>query len=304
MSSLQEIQQKLSSQLSSVIAIGNFDGVHLGHRAIMDQLLQISKTSGATPVVLILYPHPREIFTGSSPALLTTLENRKKLIRQLGIEQVFDLTFDFTLSEYTAESILKAFQQSFRMNHLVIGTTTHIGKNRQGTPEKIREIAGVAKFSVSVVGQREIDGKKISSSSIRECIARGEIKMAAKMLGRYYATQGIVNPGMGKGKSIGFPTANLSQIQTLVPVRGVYAGYALIEGQKYKAAINVGTRPTMTSSENLVVEPHLLDFDRSIVGKELEIQWVERIRDEKKFGSIEELKIQIQKDIGKTNDIL
>lgn len=303
MATLLNIGARFSGQ-STMVSIGNFDGVHLGHQSIFLQMLHESEKHNFTPVVLILHPHPKEIFTGSSPALLTTLDDRKKMIQALGIEHVHEFTFDLQTSEKTAAFILQEFITKLGMKHFCIGPTTHIGKGREGTPQRILEILGEMGVGVSVVDQLQIKGCKVSSSLVRDCIGRGEMRLAADMLGRFYSTRGIVETGMGKGKLLGYPTANLDHLETMAPACGVYAGYTWVDGKKYKSAINVGTRPTVTESKKIVVEPHILDFDAKIVGKALEIQWVERLREEVKFESIEQLKIQIQNDIRKSINIL
>ena len=141
--------------------------------------------------------------------MLTTLKQRKGLIQNLGIDHVYELTFTLELSEYSAEKILQNFQTALHMKYLLIGPTTHVGKNRQGNPETITKISEQLKFDVTIIQQQGVKGYKISSSSIRDCIGRGEMRMATEMLGRYYATSGIVESGMGKGTGLGFPTANL-----------------------------------------------------------------------------------------------
>ena len=302
MPKLSEIQKKLKKE-SRAIALGNFDGVHLGHQAVFAQLKKIAAEKKLKPFVLVLFPHPKEIFTGSSPALLTTIEIRKELIRSLGIE-VDDLTFDLSLAEIQAQDLLQTFKKDLGMQHLVIGPTTHIGKNREGTPSKIVEFSQAMDFGISVVDQLEVKGCKVSSSVIREYISKGDLRLVADLLGRFYSTRGVVETGQGKGRGIGFPTANIHHIQTMVPGRGVYAGYVHLQGQRHKAAINVGMRPTVTSDKTLVVEAHLIDFDQKIVGHELIVDWVERLREEVKFGSIDELKVQIQRDVRKARDIL
>ena len=303
MATLREIQQSIDSN-STVLTIGNFDGVHLGHQSIFGSVTEIAKARDASSVALVLFPHPKEIFTGSSPALLTPLDQRLQLIRDMGLDHVFHLQFDHELSKQTVHQILDFFQDSLKMDHLVIGPTTHIGKNREGIPSKIREISETKPFGLTIAQEKEVQGSKVSSSVIRNAIGRGNMRHAAQLLGRYYATSGIVVSGMGKGRVIGYPTANLSKIQTMVPARGVYAGYAYVEGQKYKAAVNVGTRPTLTDDQKIVVEPHIIDFDQSILGKSLEVHWVERLREEVRFSSPDQLKIQIGNDIRKVMDML
>jgi riboflavin kinase/FMN adenylyltransferase len=304
MSSLNELQKKFSKIQQSVLALGNFDGVHAGHQEVFREVLEISKQSKLTPIVFVLFPHPKEFFTGSSPALLTRLNDRVELIKSLGIEHVDCLTFDQGLSNITAQNLLESWMKHFQMKHLVIGPTTHIGKNRDGTPGRIQELSQSMNFGLTLVKQFELKGCNVSSSLIRENILKGEMRWVAQMLGRNYATQGIVETGAGKGRTIGFPTANIAQIQTMVPARGVYAGYGTVGGKKYKAAINIGMRPTVTAEKKLVVECHLIDFDQKIVGQPMVIEWVERLREEVKFDSVDQLKIQIDRDVRKAKDIL
>ena len=304
MPKLHDIVEKMKKE-SRAIALGNFDGVHLGHQAVFEQLKKVSHEKKVKPLVLVLFPHPKEVFSGSSPAILTTIETRKALILGLGLD-VEVLTFDLSLAQMQANDLLKTFQQDLGMQHLVIGPTTHIGMNREGTPSRIKEFSQSMGFGVSIVDQLGIKGCKVSSSLIREYISKGDLRLVADLLGRHYVTRGVVKTGQGKGRSIGFPTANVHHIQTMVPGRGVYAGYVFLNGnnERLKAAINVGIRPTVTLDKTLVVECHLIDFDQKIVGHELEIAWVERLREEVKFGSVDELKVQIQRDVRRARDIL
>jgi riboflavin kinase/FMN adenylyltransferase len=303
MPTLVEIKSKLNVG-PSVISIGNFDGVHQGHRVIFKKLIEIAKINKFTPIVFVLFPHPKEFFTGSSPALLTTLQSRIDLIKACGIEHVYELTFDQALSLVSAKVLIENFQSHFDMKHLVIGPTTHIGKNRDGTPDKIKELSLSMDFGLTIEPQLEVKGCKVSSSLIREYILRGDMRLVSDMLGRPYATSGIVETGAGKGRTIGYPTANMAKIQTMVPARGVYAGYAHFKGQRYKTAINIGMRPTMASDNKMVVECHLVDFNEKIVGKTLQIEWIERLREEVKFDSVDQLKLQIDRDVRKVKDIL
>ncbi|MEZ4846023.1 MAG: riboflavin biosynthesis protein RibF [Bdellovibrionota bacterium] len=303
MTSLNEIKKNFSAS-SSVVALGNFDGVHEGHRAIFKRMLEIAKIENLKPIVFVLFPHPKEFFTGSSPALLSTLENRLELVRECGIQEVHHLAFDQALSIVPAQELIKVFQHDFQMRHLVIGPTTHMGKNRDGTPNQIQEWASIMNYGLTIVPQLEIKGCKVSSSLIREYILRGDVRLSADMLGRFYSSSGIVETGAGKGRTIGYPTANIAKIQTIVPARGVYAGYAYVRNQKYKAAINIGIRPTLASDKKLVVEAHLIDFNDKIVGQSLKIEWVERLREEVKFESVDQLKLQIDLDVRKAKDIL
>lgn len=304
MSTLNEIQKKLSKEKSTVISLGNFDGVHEGHRAIFQTVMDVSKKEKASSVALVLFPHPKEFFTGSSPALLTTLDDRMQLIHKVGIKHVEHLKFDLSLSEIPSKELLEMFMKNFHMKHLVIGPTTHIGKNRDGTPGRIRELSQSLGFGLTIVDQLEIKHCKVSSSLIREYVLKGDMRLVADMLGRHYSTQGVVETGAGKGRTIGFPTANIAQIQTMVPARGVYAGFGILRGKRRKAAINIGMRPTVTSDKKLVVECHLIDFNEKIVGETLEIQWVEKLRDEVKFESIDQLKIQIDRDVRKVKSTI
>ncbi len=304
MATFEYIQQQLKDTESTVVAIGNFDGVHLGHQEVFKRLKKIAEDLKAQPLVLILYPHPKEIFTGSSPALLTTLKDRMEMIRAMGIQHVFDLKFDLEFAEVSADNCLRMFRDKLNMQHMVIGPTTHIGKNREGSPVKIVTLSKQIGFDVTVLEQQSIHDCKISSSQIREFISQGNMRQTSQLLGRNYVVHGVVETGAGKGKQIGFPTANVAQIQTIVPMRGVYAGRATLDGTIWKAAINVGTRPTVTSSPEIVVECHLIDFDRKIVGKALEIEWVDRLRNEVKFASIDELRNQIQLDVRNARSIL
>lgn len=280
----------------SVVTVGNFDGVHLGHQAILQALTEEAKRRSLPSVAIFFDPHPTVVLGTKIPPQITTLQERISLIKSFGVDHVFVQTFSKELSTTSASSYLGNLVKDLGMTFLCVGPTTHIGKGREGTPSKMEELGKEQGFDVSVVSEFFLGEKKVSSSRIRRLIEEGDVELAGKSLGRPYRMIGTVVSGDGRGTKLGFPTANLEEIETLIPARGVYAVWADVDGIRVPAAANVGYRPTIQQTPRFTVEVHLLDFEKRLVAQALPVTWVARIRDEQKFESLNELKVQIKKD--------
>jgi riboflavin kinase/FMN adenylyltransferase len=294
-----------STPLEAVVSVGNFDGVHLGHQAIFQKLVNRAKELAVPSVAITFDPHPAVVLGRSAPPLLTTPMLRGDLIEPLGVDHFVVHPFDSEVASLAAEDFVEQYLvRKLRTRCLCIGPNTHVGRGREGTPSRLKELAGQFGFSVDVAPFVEVDGLEVSSSRIRQKILSGGVDQAARLLGRAFRTVGCVVRGEGRGRTIGFPTANLGEVVTVLPMDGVYATTVFVDGRSYPAATNVGRRPTFQSKTGRVVEMHLLSFSGDLMGKTILVDWISRIRDEKTFASPLDLKAQIQADVETVTRIL
>lgn len=281
------------------LTIGVFDGVHRGHQEIIQQLTAGARSNGAPAVVLTFNPHPASVLAGREIKLLTLPEERAEILFGLGVDALIDLPFTRELAEHSAEDFMATLRQHLGLSHLLIGYDFALGKGRAGNFERLGQIGQELGYQVSAIAAQRQADIVISSTLIRQDIAAGEVARAADRLGRPYALSGTVIPGDGRGRTIGIPTANVDvSLQKAIPLNGVYACHALIDGQKQQAVVNIGLRPTFTSGETLPrVEAHLLNYAADLYGKNLRLEFIERLRGEQKFASIDALVSQIRADI-------
>ena len=275
------------------LAIGVFDGVHLGHQRVITQ----ARDAGGLSVALTFDPHPiRVLRPDHAPVLLTSTAHKLALIRQLGIDACVLINFDNTFAATTAE---KFVEQIAFCRHVCVGTRFHFGHNRAGNPALLEKLAPRYGFTVTEIKPvLTPDGEMISSTVVRQHILAGNLDRAALMLGRPFSILGTVEKGDGVGHQLGFPTANLNSHHEAFPPDGVYATRVIVSGQIFTGVINLGRRPTFAGrSHQRVLEVHLLDFNRDIYGQELEVIFIQKLRAEQKFASVEELKKQIAADI-------
>ncbi|MFH1261958.1 MAG: riboflavin biosynthesis protein RibF [Pseudomonadota bacterium] len=290
---------------SSVVTVGNYDGVHLGHQAIVRALVSEARRRSVPSIAVLFDPHPTVVLGTKIPPLLTTPEERGRLIKGLGVDRVVIRKFTQDLAETPAKMFLLELRNEYGMESLVVGPTTHLGKGRDGTPERLEEMGEEFGFDVNVVPQFFLnDEERVSSSEVRRSIEEGEMERARRLLGRFYRTHGTVVPGDARGRQLGFPTANVAGIPTMLPLSGVYAVWAEAGGTLLPGAANVGVRPTVKTGGSLGVEVHLLGYQGSLLGKDLPIFWGKRLREERKFSSLEELKAQIATDCGEAKTAL
>jgi riboflavin kinase/FMN adenylyltransferase len=292
----------------SAITVGFFDGVHLGHRAILERVLSAAAAQSLRSVVVTFAQHPRQVLSsGTAPvALLTTLDEKLDLLRQAGVDLALVLDFDHGMSQLSASDFVQiVLKGRIGMRKIVIGYNHGFGKQRMGDRETLIAMSRALSFSVDVVNPTRVNDAIVSSTSIRELVADGQVARAAERLGRYYAVRGVVVHGCGRGKRLSWPTANLGEIaeHKLLPRDGIYAGLAKIGGELLPAAITSGFNPTFEEGKHSL-EAHLLDFDRDLYRERIELQFVERIRSEKKFGSEEELSAQIAEDVATVHAML
>lgn len=291
----------------SVLTVGVFDGVHLGHKALIDETIRQAQIKGYTSGVITFTGHPRLVL-GKHRELphLTTLPKRLELLRQTGINKVISLTFSEELAALSAADFISLAIKYLSMKVLVIGPDFALGKNREGNADTLKAIGDEMGFTVTVVSPEYKNGQKISSTLIRKAMAESDMQKVHDLLGRCFTLTGTVVHGEGRGTKLGIPTANLEIAHDqALPADGVYAGWAEIKDRKIPAITNIGTRPTFGPGQR-TVETHLIDYggDQSLYGQQMEVAIIEQIRPEQKFSSAESLKVRIKKDISEARRIL
>ena len=289
-----------------VLTIGNFDGVHVGHQRIFQLLRDKALEIGGESVVYTFEPHPVEVLAPKrKPPIITPLPEKLRLIEDQGIDVVICATFSWEFASQTPEEFVrKVLYDQIQIRQLFVGHDFTFGKGGGGDISLLKQFGRKWGFNVEVIEAVRVEGKVVSSSLIREVILKGEMAEAAKLLGRHYLLSGQVIHGTGRGsRQIGFPTANLNVAAELFPKPGIYAVWALHQGRRYPAVANLGWKPTF-QDQQFSVEVHILHFDQAIYGQSLQVEFVERLRDEVTFRNAEELGIQIRRDIEQAQMIL
>jgi len=285
---------------NTVITIGNFDGVHLGHQKLFDFVKRKAKQINGKSIVITFNPHPIKVLFKDHPLkLITTLEDKIKLIEKCGIDITICIPFTLEFAQIEAEDFVsKILLDKFNAKWIIVGYDYRFGKNRRGDREMLKKLADVYGFKVTVVRAYKKRGKILSSTAVRNALIEGNIKEANLFLGRAYHIDGEVIKGAGRGSSIlGYPTANILPKQEIIPKEGVYVVKVTIkEGLTFKGVANIGRNPTFGNT-NLSYEVHILNFKEDLLGKIIRVHFIERLRDEKKFTSSEELKNTIAQDI-------
>ena len=288
------------SQRSSV-TIGNFDGLHLGHRQILVDLVRTAAASGTPSVVMTFSPHPLQVLhPGKAPKLIIPTEDKIARIESLGVDYLLLVKFDEELSRLSGEGFIREILVgSLRVQHVFVGHNFVFGHKRSGNVALLEALGREFDYTVHVIPPVAVRGSRVSSTGIRDLIRSGRISQANRLLGRYYTLQGRVVPGKGLGRTVLFPTLNLEAQNEILPGNGVYATLAIFEGKSHTAVTNVGTRPTV-SGTGVSVETHLLEYTPEAPPSTLELQFLHRLRNEHKFPSVDDLKKQIAKDIQRT----
>lgn len=288
-------------QKNTVVTVGTFDGVHEGHRALMETVVSKAKERGARSVVVTFDPHPRTIISSknNSIKLLTSLQERAEVLETLGVDIlcVIPFTRDFSLLS-SEEFVRDEIAEKIGISEFVIGYDHHFGKDRSGTIDTLEELGPEMGFDVYVVSKREMGEITISSTKIRNALQEeGDVETAAKLLGRPYMLNGVVIHGDERGRKIGFPTANLRQEHPdkAIPKNGIYAVTVRVDGRWYKGMMNIGIRPTFDGVSKSL-EVNIFDFDQQIYGKTIQVRFLKRLRDEQKFDGMEKLIAQLKRD--------
>lgn len=289
----------------AVVTVGNFDGVHLGHRAIFKKISQAAMELGGVSVVVTFAPHPLKVLAPERDfRLITTYAEKERLIAESGIDVLVIVPFTREFSNISAEKFVREILvRSIGMKSLVIGFDYVFGKNRQGDVNLLRKLGEEISFSVEVLDQVGNGETGFSSSMVRELISAGDVRGVVSLLGRYFSVGGEVVHGFHRGKQLGFPTANIEVEEDLLPKPGVYAVKVEGDGWGRDGACNIGNNPTFYGS-SVTVEVHLLDFDADLYGSSLRIYFVERVRDEREFTDVFSLQEAIRNDVSRCREIL
>jgi len=291
--------------LPTLLTIGVFDGVHRGHLSLLGHLVARAREKGCPAGVVTFRTHPEKVL-GRRDTIpwITTLRERTRLLRAAGVDVVVPVTFTRNVANLTAREFVLLLQRHLNMSGLVLGPDFALGHHRQGDPGYLQSIGEELDFRVEVVRPARLEGEVISSSAIRKLLAEGDIYKVEEMLGRRFSIEGRVVQGDRRGRTLGFPTANLSmQPEQAIPGDGIYATIARLGRRRLNSVSNIGLRPTFDGLRRLV-ETYIMDFDGDLYGKRLSIELVARLRDEMKFSSAEDLKVQMGKDVQKAKDIL
>jgi riboflavin kinase / FMN adenylyltransferase len=290
----------------SSITIGFFDGVHRGHQAVIGRAVEVAANRGHRAVAVTFDRHPLETLSpGKTPKLLTTLRRKAALIEELGVDVLFVLEFTEEVSRWSPEQFVpRILADGLHARHVVVGTNFTFGHKAAGNLEVLAELGPSHGYTVEGMSVVKLEGRPVSSTSIREALSEGDLDWPQRATGRRYIVEGHVVPGAGRGEGLGWPTANLrTPPGLLLPGRGVYAGRALVEGRPWPAAINVGINPTF-GEEPLHAEAHLLGFAGDLKGQVVALEFWERLRDEVRFESPEDLAAQIGQDVERTRQMV
>ena len=287
------------------VALGNFDGVHLGHQEILKQTVESAHRKGRDAVVYTFDPHPRVVLQ-KVPDLpqITTPRERAEIFEHLRIDVLILAEFTREFAAQTPEEfVVNVLVEELGARNLFIGENYRFGKDRAGTTQTLKKLAPELGFSVHVVPPVLTGDMVVSSSRIRECLIQGEIRKANLMLGREFAIEGRVIHGHHRGKALGFPTANIKPEAKLQPPSGVYAVYCRLGDQMFCGVMNIGDNPTF-KDRRVAYEVYILDFDKEIYGETVKVYFVERLRPEEVFSSVEDLRMQIARDVERSREIL
>lgn len=285
---------------STVLTIGNFDGVHRGHRALLADLTARARALALPATVLTFEPHPRELFAPEqAPARLASLRDKVELLADCGVDRVHVCRFDHKLAALTAAQFVeRILVQGLSVRHLIVGDDFRFGKGRGGDFALLQQMGQSHRFAVEAMHTVDFGGVRVSSSAVRTALASGNIEYAEKLLGRAFVIAGRVMDGKKIGRTIGFPTANIQVKRQRLPLSGVFAvTVSGIAGQPLPGAANIGVRPTVGAGMKPVLEVHVLDFDRDIYGTHVDVNFLHKLRDEAKFDSLDALKAQIARDV-------
>ena len=281
---------------SKVVLIGNFDGIHLGHQKLISKAKKIAKQKKQKLVLITFNPHPREIINNSEMDLILPYKEKKLLLKNYGIDKIDEIKFTNKLSKLSAEEFAKEYiYKAHNPSDIVIGKNFKFGHKARGDAKLLKDSLS-KKVKVHSIDIKRLDSLVISSSEIKKLISKGSIEKVNKLLGRNYHISGKVIHGEKRGRLIGFPTTNLSTEWNFLPKKGVYVSKVVISDKSYQSITNIGVRPTFNAN-SLQIESHIFDFNKNVYGKKIKIYFLARIRNEKKFETVEKLIENITKDV-------
>lgn len=289
------------------LTIGNFDGVHIGHRQLLMKIKEQCLTKNLQFVVVTFIPHPQKILQPEKERfLITSYEQRRILLKKLGVDYLIEMKFTRDFSTLAPENFLKDYLFCYpELKDFYLGYDFAFGANKQGDFDLVKSNCIPKGIDVEIQPKFELNGQVVSSSYIRDKVLGGELKDAAQLLGRSFHLEGLVIKGEGRGKKIGYPTANIQVSQDLmVPQKGVYITKTIYNGMTFQSVTNIGNNPTFKDTHQLHIETNLFDFDTDIYGEMLDIQFLHKIRDEKKFATVNDLIFQIKHDVEYAKDFL
>ncbi|GAA0365419.1 bifunctional riboflavin kinase/FAD synthetase [Bacillus horti] len=296
-----------SQRLPSSVAFGNFDGIHIGHQQVIQQAIRVAKELKVESGVMTFYPHPLEVLTKvEHPSYLTPLEDKLALFKDLGVDVVFVVDFTLDLAKLSPQEFIQRYIVDLQIKHVVTGFDFSFGHKGSGRVEHLEKWGLENKaFTVDVLSSVDQDHMKISSSRVRSALHDGRVGEVSELLNRYYKVKGTVIHGEKRGRTIGFPTANLELTQAYVlPRQGVYAVYVTIQGIRRQAVCNIGKKPTFHNKGQVSLEVHILDFEGHLYDSVVDVEFVAFLRSEQKFNGIDELVNQIHLDIKETKKYL
>lgn len=294
---LKDVQRNLNT----VLTVGTFDGVHAGHKVLINKVLDLAEEKNARSVIVTFDPHPRDIINPGKAGikLLSSLDERSEMLADLGVDEMVVIPFDRDFSLLTSEEFVRnIIWKKIGVSAFVIGYDHQFGRNREGTIETVQKLGRDLGFQTHIVSKQEVGDKTVSSTAVRKTIQdEGNMELAASLLDKHYILNGTVVHGDKRGRKIGYPTANIQpqNEKKVIPKNGVYAVWVRFEKSYYQGMMNIGKRPTF-NGESTVLEVHVFDFNKEIYGKDLQLQFIRRIRDEQNFEGIEKLKNQLKLD--------
>ncbi len=291
----------------AVVTVGTFDGIHKGHIDIIKFVVDEAVKEKSESFVVTFEPHPRLVVSKKFDiGILTAFEEKAALFENLNVQNLLVVNFNSEFADISHEEFVKTYLvDKINASHIVIGHDHKFGKGRSGDENKLLFLSNQLNFKLTVIPAVYAGGLEVSSTKIRNALTAGNLAEANILLGRYYSLKGLVVEGVQRGREIGFPTANIEPLNKnkLIPQKGVYAVKCSISGENYSGVLNIGRRPTFENQDKIFIELHIFDFTQDIYGKPVDLEFVERIRDEKKFNSINELVEQINFDIKKAKQI-
>jgi riboflavin kinase/FMN adenylyltransferase len=303
--SVEEELSRLSPDKDTILAIGVFDGVHLGHKHLLAKLIERAGELNLLSLVVTFDPHPQKLLSPKTELpFLASLEQREALLKDAGAEAVIVLAFTQELAQLSAREFVELLKDHLRLKELVIGPDFTLGRSREGNVIALRKLGEQMGFTVTVVPPVRINGEMVSSTAIREALAGGDLEKVHRLIGRPFSLHGKVVRGESRGAKLDYPTANLEiEPEQALPAEGVYATWAYVGGRAYESVTNIGRRPTF-GGEKSVVEVYILGYRGNLYGQVLKIDIMERLRSEKQFSSVEALKQQIAEDVARGRAIL
>jgi len=296
---------KCASSSRSLVSLGNFDGVHLGHQTILRRLVQEARERQGTAIVFTFYPHPLAVLRPKQrPPLICNLREKLRLFASLGVQKVFLQRFTQDFAQISPEEFVRQYiVEAFSAEKVIVGHNVSFGQNRAGRAETLQQLGKAYGFETEIIGPIKMDAQDVSSTLVRTLLSSGSVSAAGHFLGRRFTVNGCVVKGFQRGRTVGFPTANLFPRADLLLPNGVYAVIVELDGREIPGVANIGFNPTF-GVERRTLEAHLFDFSDDLYGKRLSVGFVEKLRGEQKFASVEELVHQIQKDVAHARSLL